>query len=499
MEPSAEAAHRSPLSIVTVVFTTLLCLPSVALPYGSGYDEGLALSAGTFIGHGLVPYRDFYWTYGPASGYLVAALSPLLGQSVEAFRVVGLISAALQALVAFQLIVRWTNPLAALTLAITASTIPLYLAGPGVSAWSFAMLAATGALLIAAKGEDTATRIVAGVLIGLAGLFRLDLGAYAAIAALIAYRDVRLVFGAAILAAPAALVLLLAVPFDNLVSQLIWYPLIGARQFRAVPLPNPLEAVNAAIGYFEAVIQFSVLLVLAGAWKWLRGHPSQQVLALAVFGTLAQLQALSRADIFHAAQAFPPAVMLVALWIPVRWDHARLRTLMTALLCVPLIAIPPLEGMGRAKNRPPWDRALDRAVAYAVMNTQPSGPIFVGLTQNRYTMVNPMLAYFLANRAPATRFTMYNPGVTNTEATQRTMVEDLIRTRTVVLILDRTWSKVFEETNDSRIAGSTVLDDFIAENYEIAVDDEVTVMRLRPTAGESSADSMDTVELRGLR
>ena len=498
MVPAPEAAHL-PLSVVTVVLTILLCVPAVTLPYGSGYDEGLALSAGTFIGHGLAPYRDFYWIYGPASGYLVAALMPLLDQSVEAFRVVGLIGAALQALVAFQLIVRWTNPLAAMTLAVTASTIPLYLAGPGISAWSLAMLAATGALLIAARGGDTATRIAAGLLIGVAGLFRLDLGAYAAIAALIAYRDIRFAIGAAILGVPAALVLLLAVPFDNLVSQLIWYPLIGTRQFRAVPLPNPFEAVNAVVGYFEAVIQFGPLLVLAGAWKWLRGHPSKHGLALATFGTLTQLQALGRADLFHAAQAFPPAVLLVSLWIPVRWSHARGQTLFAALLCVPLIAVPPLEAMGRAKNRPPWDRALDQAVAYAVINTQPSDPIFVGLTQNRYTMVNPMLAYFLANRAPATRFTMYNPGVTNTEATQRTMVDDLKRTRPAVLILERTWSQVFEKSNDSRMAGSTVLDDFIAENYEIALDDEVTVMRLSPTAGESSVDGRDKVVLRGLR
>lgn len=476
-----------------MVATLFLCAPALLVPYGNGFDEGLALSAGTFIEHGLVPYRDFYWIYGPASGYLVAALMSLLGNSVEAFRVVWLIVAAVQALVAFQLIVRWTNPLAAMVLAVSGATLPVYLVGPGVSAWAFAMLVATTALLVAAIRSTPGWRVIAGLLIGMACLFRLDLGAYAAIAVLIAYRDLRLAFGAAIVTVPAALIALIAVPLDSLWSQAIWYPLVGLRQFRSFPLPNPFEAMSLIEGYFQASVHFGGILVVAAAWGWLLSHRSKPVLALTVFATLAQLQALGRADLPHAAQAFTPAILLVSLWIPLAWNQARWRAIVAAVLCAPLLTLPPIGGILVAMDRPTWDESLDQAVAYTVANTRSSDPIFVGLTENRYTLVNPMLAYFLADRAPATRFTMYNPGVTNTDSSQREMVDDLRRTRTAVLILDRMWSQRFEESNDSRIAGSTILDMFIADNYEIALhSDEIVVMRLRSTSRAPVGDARAT-------
>jgi hypothetical protein len=480
---SAGKERFVPKSLIAMVATLCLCAPALLVPYGNGYDEGLALSAGTFIDHGLVPYRDFYWIYGPATGYLVATLMSLLGNSVEAFRVVWLVLAGLQALVAFQLIVRWTNPLAGIVLAVSAATIPVYLAGPGVSSWAIAMLAATAALLVAASRSTPRWRVVAGLLIGAACLLRLDVGAYVAIAAWIAYRDIRLALGAAILTVPAAVIALLAVPFDSLWSQAIWYPLVGLRQFRSFPLPNPLEAMTLTEGYFQAAVHFGVLVVLAAAWGWLLNHRSKPVLSLTVFATLAQLQALGRADLPHAAQAFTPAILLVSLWIPTAWNQARWRAIVAAALCAPLLTLPPTAGILVAMDRPTWDRSLDDAVAYTVATTRSSDPIFVGLTQNRYTLVNPMLAYFLADRVPATRFTMYNPGVTNTDTSQREMVDALRRTRAAVLILDRTWSERFEQDNDSRIAGSMILDTFIAENYEIALDsDEIIVMRLRSTS-----------------
>ncbi|HEX7196252.1 MAG TPA: hypothetical protein VF364_05395, partial [Candidatus Limnocylindria bacterium] len=233
-------------------------------------------------------------------------------------------------------------------------------------------------------------------------------------------------------------------------------------------------------GYFQASIHFGALFILAAAWAWLLSHRSKPVLALTVFASLAQLQALGRADLPHAAQAFTPAILLVSLWIPVVWDQARWRAIVAAVLCAPLLTLPPIGGILVAMDRPSWDQSLEAAVAYTVANTRSTDPIFVGLTENRYTLVNPMLAYFLADRAPATRFTMYNPGVTNTDDSQREMVDDLRRTRTEVLILDRTWSQRFEHENDSRIPGSTILDTFIADNYEIALDsDNIIVMRLR--------------------
>jgi hypothetical protein len=111
------------------------------------------------------------------------------------------------------------------------------------------------------------------------------------------------------------------------------------------------------------------------------------------------------------------------------------------------------------------EEALVAGVRTIVANTTRDEPIFVGLTANRITLLNPMLVYYLADRRAATWAAMFNPGVTNTDATQARMVDDLKARRPALLYLDDTWADSLEMTNESAIPGSTILDAYLASSY----------------------------------
>jgi hypothetical protein len=94
-----------------------------------------------------------------------------------------------------------------------------------------------------------------------------------------------------------------------------------------------------------------------------------------------------------------------------------------------------------------YQASIARAVAFIRLNTAPTDPVFVGLTSNRYTLVNPLLVYYLADRTSGVRDTMYNPGITNREATQVQMIADLDRSNTRYLVLDRVFASACEPVN----------------------------------------------------
>jgi hypothetical protein len=111
------------------------------------------------------------------------------------------------------------------------------------------------------------------------------------------------------------------------------------------------------------------------------------------------------------------------------------------------------------------DAAFVAGVRTLASNTSRADAIFVGLTSHRYTTVNAMLAYYLADRRAGVKVAMFNPGITNTERVQREMVQELLNTNTQILMLDAKAALISEQTNDSRILGSDVLDTYISANF----------------------------------
>ena len=466
-------------ALLAVALSAVVISFNLATPL-STYDGGISASAATFTLHGLLPYRDYWLLYGPLSGFLLAIPTAFLGPSIELLRALGFVVFCGEALVAYRLARVWAARGPAIALSVSAVVMLPAMFSLDLSAWPIAMMFALAGLYVSIGTSRSG--VVVGLLVGLAFLSRLDLGAYALLGSLMV-RDRRAVLlGFAMIAIPFAVFALATTPLSSLFEQLIWYPLVGPRQFRAIPGPEvevgqptaALLSIPLLILPRIAIALGIVRLALSAAR--MRRDPRLDrrdprltgLLGLVVFAALSQLQTLGRADLQHFSQAATPALLLFAAWFPAaRPGLARfgaLAAITAASIVVGFIGhrLHP-DGSG-------YDKTLLAASAWVRAATDPDDRIFAGLTSHRYTLRNPLIVYYLADRGPGVHDTMFNPGVTNTEWGQTRMVGDLERTATPYLVLDRPTATLNEASNDSRIPGSTLLDEYIAANDHTVCD-----------------------------
>lgn len=442
---------------IAAALAVILAMPLLTVPWNH-FDGGITASAATFTLHGLLPYRDYWLLYGPLAGWILAVPTAIFGPTVELTRLAGLGVLAGQAVVVYHLCRRWTDRFPSILLAVAASWIVAVFVGLEMTSWPLAM---TIALLGLVLRLESRRPILAGMLLGLAFLSRLDVGAYALLAALLMPDRARTLGGFGLCVAPIALVLIVFVPLDSLVEQLVWYPLVGPRLFRGVSSLDQMMPVSIAA---PLTVVLAIMPRIAIASGILRGLIARRrdLVAIAVFAALCQLQTLGRADLAHLAVAIPPAVVLIAANLPVSRRPALLGI---AVVTPPLFAVAVVFMAMAVAGSTPKDLALQRAVAVTREATDRDTPVFVALATNRYTIGNATLAYYLTDRPPGSRWTLFNPGVTNTDETQSLIVADLEATGTDVLILDVWGAEWFETSNDSRIPGSTILDRYLDDHF----------------------------------
>ena len=441
----------------------------------STYDGGLAASSATFMLHGALPYRDFWWLYGPGAPALIGVVTAVVGPSLLVLRVIGLLLVAIQAGIAYVFIRERSPHVLAALIAVGATGLVAFLAGLEVSAWSLAMTLGLAGLVV--RSRDPRFGLFAGLLIGAAFASRFDLGVYALLAALVAGTRERFLVGFAIVAVPVVAVAVLTTPAADLVEQLIWYPLVGPRQFRGVPLPEIQSAAILACVIATAVVP-KLLILLAAARILMDRDARRPLIAMTVLAALSQLQTFGRADLFHEAQASVPAYLLMG-WLarsssmPIEGalsPQGRLRRILVIGAATSACALAIVVGALSVRlSQPglltPNERELMAGIRTIVANTTRDEPIFVGLIDHRITFVNDVLAYYLADRRAGVRVAMFNPGVTNTDVGQAAMVEQLRQSGTGLLLLNGHFAYIYEPTNESAILGSTILDQFIASNY----------------------------------
>ena len=118
--------------------------------------------------------------------------------------------------------------------------------------------------------------------------------------------------------------------------------------------------------------------------------------------------------------------------------------------------------------------------------TDPDERIYVGSTSHRFTGINDLIVYFLADRASGVRDTMFNPGVTNTDRGQTRMIEDLERSDVPYIVLERLGADEGEPWNDSRIPGSTLLDTYLRANFHTVCEVGSLVIQARNDLARTS-------------
>jgi hypothetical protein len=484
------AGSRGPIawSFLAGLIALALAAPMLRAPL-SIFDGGIAASAGTFILHGRIPYRDFWLLYGPLTAYLAAALTGIFGADLVVLRTAGLVMVGVTAALGYWLVRDRVPGLAGVVLAAVAAGIAVRWTGLDLWPWAVAMVLAFGALLVA-RGRASYRLVVSGLLLGLCILTRQDLGAYALIAVCISSRSLRPLLGAAVVLIPAGALLLLAVPLPALIEQLVWYPLIGPREFRGLPAPGLTSLLDQG-ATLDWILYWPPLAILGLAIVrlWQRRSMPPTYVALLILGLLCRLQTFGRADAAHMAEAIGPVILLLAYAVePPRIFSRRIALSAGVALMLSLVALP-ITTLGQPPE--PYDSALDAAVSLVRSNTGPNEPIFVGESDNRYALLNPLIGYYLADRPSGVVDTMYNPGITNTAGTQTRMVEELAANHVRYLILDVRFADCFEPANESRNPGPTILDDAIRLDYSVVANfGAVEIMSLKGTASPAHVPAL---------
>ncbi len=118
------------------------------------------------------------------------------------------------------------------------------------------------------------------------------------------------------------------------------------------------------------------------------------------------------------------------------------------------------EGSGGASNE------RDRAQARLVELTEAGEPILSANGRHDVLILSDVSVYALTGRMPATRWFWYDPGVQTSEPVQREMIADLVRANVRVIYVDAQFDNDAAELYSGR-EGSSLLDQYIADNYEI--------------------------------
>ena len=115
---------------------------------------------------------------------------------------------------------------------------------------------------------------------------------------------------------------------------------------------------------------------------------------------------------------------------------------------------------------PAWQYdSAKAAVDFIRRHSDPGDPVFVGNAQHRLVTYNDLSLYYLSERPGSTRHMQFDPGLTTSDTVQEEMVRELELRRPRVVILLK--GGYVPEPNTSSRAGSSILDQYIASQYEI--------------------------------
>jgi len=324
------------------------------------YDEGLIVYGSVRVMHGDVPYRDFWAQYSPGQFYVLAALFRTFGANIMVERTWDVVCRAALALalygVAAQLSNRW---LAIVVWAAGVVWLSFYgfFGYPIFQGLLFSFLSLYCLLRAMSRPKERRWGWGAGLMLGLAAIFRHDMAVYAVAAEGLVFISfvaasqpggtlltrlwqgfrafLPVAAGALVLVVPVLVVLLIQVPLRELVDQLFIFPLVTFPLVRDLPfpaftasaedapfyLPFVLYAIAAVVAIVRTVGMGTLRLELEhGLLR--REDVSERDLAhmrvqhwgmfvVILFGLFGFNQARVRSDLIHTPHFFLAAVVLL--------------------------------------------------------------------------------------------------------------------------------------------------------------------------------------------
>ena len=269
------------------------------------------------IQHGEVPYRDFESVYGPGNWYFLAGVYALFGTHVDVERTVGLAYRLACILAIFALARRW---------GLTIATCSMFLAGTilissGIEAlsWYGAMALALSAIALLAGSTSVSRCVVAGLLAGIAILFRVDIAPALLLAALpilwnLDWKKRALLSG---VAGATALLPLLAIAYfaglGTVLHNLFFVPVIYSSPARKIPF----STVEPRLAQFFVVHLMAAIVNIAAAVAAVRREQNKNAafafLAATLFAVGITHQPYHRLDFVHLLFALFATIPFVPL------------------------------------------------------------------------------------------------------------------------------------------------------------------------------------------
>jgi len=502
------------------------------------YDEGLALLGAQNVLQGQIPYRDFWTIYPPGGLYFDAALFQVFGSSIFVARMANSIITFLAVVCIFLI----TQHITARKYAVVSSILvigALMQQGVGVSqAWVFPALDALLLALVACiylfhlrTYDGTRDVLVLGLITAFSALFRLEAGLFlfVALSAILTlcnysgamsvswpkgrlYKVVKVwgiyVSGILIIALPVMILILRAVPLQDLVDIFIVFPRSIYPAFRSLPPPSLFYGDAALRAFF-----YLPICVYLASFLWLGAqlirHKTKLIeqskpLFLLVLGVLFFTYGSVRVTRGHLAPTFIISAILFS-WLVFSFVEEVRRTLkrrpiqavrsavnLTYLFAVMLVVLlllsPTFSALNPAQRvlgggstglvaldmnpgRGTYENAAEArnladAVAFIQAHVPKNQTIFVGNTQHERILLNNVILYFLAERASATKYYDLHPGVATTAEVQNRIINDIAAHDTKYVVLCSAGYTVSSEPNQSRYpSGVKNLDNFIRANF----------------------------------
>ncbi len=514
------------------------------------YDEGIVVYGAARVLNGEVPYRDFWTFYSPGQFYTLAGLFAVFGVNLMVARVFSVVMSAGLSLAVYLVARRLLTPRYALFAWVAASVwIGSYrlLTSPLVPAMCFAF-AGILCLLRSLPTARTSWLVLSGLWCGVSVCFRHDTGLYAvlsvgAVLVPIALRREQpsrknletrwramggvvlpYVLGLLVVVVPVMAYFLCVVPLDELVYDIVTFPLTVYPKVRGLPYPTPLPDPRgllkgtpfnidyirtAAYGFtfvFPLLVYGASIVRLVVVWRTSeeqrKVEQSMGVALLTLFGLLLLTYTKVRPDFAHLMPTATVASIVLAVLITEMRQlkrHGLASLCITLILASPSLCIPLLKrgrqieqsmrspasvpiDLDRARGifvRAPASRYLE--LVQFIRHHVPEGEvIFVGSTRHDHIHINDMLLYFLSGRHSATKYHELHPGIATSLSIQERILRE-IQSKNVKLLVLRTESPA-DLGGRPQASGATRLDDFIRTTFRPdKTFGDYTVWKRKPT------------------
>jgi hypothetical protein len=467
----------------------LLSGPAYRLP-GNPFDEGLLLAYPTQLLDGGVPHRDFESFYGPGNVWLLAGIYELASPTQAIERTVGLGYQMAVVLALFVACLPWGRH-AAVAAAVPAALLLLpfglkALAAVGALALGLLSLAAAsrGALREPEDVSGERAFLLAGLLAGGAGLFRLDFEPAFVLAALPvlagASPPARRRYAVGLAAGALAYLVHAAIVGADKIGRVV-SDLVASTGGRKLPV-DFTDSEPGRMMLLALVALFLSLVLTTQGWRADGWDPRRRIAAALSLVSLALLPyAFSRLDYEHAALAAIPALALVPVMaadLGSRFGRAALAggPLAAVGIVLLLLALAPDAVRGRAREH--FDVLLSRTddgsellrlgersfrvgagvdarharrvvAAAEAQRRDGAKTLFVGPRDLRRSNANDAFLYYLLDDLePASYYMELNPQTANRDGSG---LAGEVR-RADLLILNGRWDQ-WDEPNESRRYG----------------------------------------------